>query len=53
VSHDPTTNGASKGPWRLLVLDRTDRTDPKWVLATVTEPGDVRPAAPPMRHPAS
>jgi hypothetical protein len=35
----PGTNG----PWRLLILDR-DEADPKWILATVTSPGDVQPA---------
>jgi hypothetical protein len=33
----------SNGPWRLLILDR-DPQDPKWILATVTSPGDVQPA---------
>jgi hypothetical protein len=32
-------------PWRVLLLDTSDRHDPKWVLATVTAPGDVRPAS--------
>jgi hypothetical protein len=32
-----------KGPWRVLILDR-DPADPKWILATVAAPGDVRPA---------
>jgi hypothetical protein len=39
----PTTTGT--GPWRLLVLDR-DPGDPKWILATVATPADVRPARP-------
>ena len=43
MPNDPTTTG--NGPWRLLVLDR-DPTDPKWILATVAAPGDVRPAWP-------
>ncbi len=30
------------GPWRILILDR-DPDDPKWILATVTLPTDVRP----------
>jgi hypothetical protein len=34
---------ARNGPWRLLILDR-DPTDPKWILALVMAPGDVRPA---------
>jgi hypothetical protein len=33
------------GIWRLLVLDR-DPADPKFILATVATPGDVRPARP-------
>jgi hypothetical protein len=37
----PTPNGT----WRLLVLD-TDAADPKWILALVASPGDVRPAGP-------
>ena len=31
------------GPWRLLILDSSP-DDPKWLLATVTLPSDVRPA---------
>jgi hypothetical protein len=31
------------GPWRLLILDG-DPHDPKWIVATVTTPTDVRPA---------
>jgi hypothetical protein len=31
------------GPWRIVLLDR-DPADPKWLLATVTIPADVRPA---------
>lgn len=31
------------GPWRVLVLDASG-DDPKWLIATVTEPEDVRPA---------
>jgi hypothetical protein len=37
----PTGNG----PWRILILD-PDPGDPKWILATIAEPGDVRPAPP-------
>jgi hypothetical protein len=40
----PAPPGAN-GPWRLLILDR-DPQDPKWILATVASPGDVRPASP-------
>ena len=43
MPHDPTTTG--RGPWRLLILDR-DLGDPKWILATVATPADVRPARP-------
>ena len=31
--------------WRLLIFD-ADPADPKWILATVASPGDVRPAGP-------
>ena len=41
MSH-PAAPG-SNGPWRLLILDR-DPHDPKWIMATVTTPADVRPA---------
>ena len=33
------------GPWRILILD-ADLADPKWILATVTQPDHVRPANP-------
>ena len=33
------------GPWRILILD-ADPADPKWIMATVTQPGHVRPADP-------
>ncbi len=33
------------GPWRILILD-ADPADPKWILATVTQPDHVRPANP-------
>jgi hypothetical protein len=33
------------GPWRLLIHD-PDPADPKFILATVATPGDVRPATP-------
>jgi hypothetical protein len=41
-------NGPRAGPWRVLILDRSDGTDrdPKWIVATVADAGDVRPAAP-------
>jgi hypothetical protein len=31
-------------PWRLLILDRSDEADPRWLLATVTLGSDVLPA---------
>jgi hypothetical protein len=31
-------------PWRILVFDKTDPQDPRWLIATVTLPSDVRPA---------
>ncbi len=41
MPNDPTPTGS--GPWRLLILD-PDPRDPKWIMATVTTPADVRPA---------
>jgi hypothetical protein len=43
VLNHPTNT--SLGRWRLLVLD-ADAADPKWLLCTVAEPADVRPAGP-------
>jgi hypothetical protein len=37
--HDLST----RGPWRVLILDRSG-DDPKWIIATVTAPSDVRAA---------
>jgi hypothetical protein len=31
------------GPWRVLILDASP-ADPKWLLATISLPSDVRPA---------
>jgi len=36
---------ATNGPWRLLIFD-PDPADPKWILATVATPNDIRPARP-------
>jgi hypothetical protein len=33
------------GPWRVLVYDG-DPTDPKFILAVVARPADVRPTSP-------
>jgi hypothetical protein len=33
----------TSGPWRVLLLDRSS-DDPKWLLAQVVIPADVRPA---------
>lgn len=41
----PTAPPGRNGPWRILILDR-DPEDPKWVLTTVAELADVRPAGP-------
>jgi hypothetical protein len=41
MSH-PAVPGPN-GPWRVLILDR-DPADPKWILATIATPADVRPA---------
>jgi hypothetical protein len=38
-----TGNPTDRGPWRVLVLDRTG-DDPKWIIATVSVPSDVRAA---------
>jgi hypothetical protein len=38
-------------PWRILLLD-PDPADPKWILASVAAPGDVRPAWPASTPPA-
>jgi hypothetical protein len=40
----PTSPPGGNGPWRLVVLDR-DPDDPKWLLAAVALPQDVRFAA--------
>jgi hypothetical protein len=42
MTHPAPTNG----PWRVLILDTSDPADPKWILATVARPEDVRPARP-------
>ncbi len=39
----PIIPASGNGPWRILILDR-DPADPKWILATVVIPSDVRPA---------
>lgn len=41
MSHIIPAHGT--GPWRILILDR-DPQDPKWIMATVAIPSDVRPA---------
>jgi hypothetical protein len=43
MENHPTTT--VRGPWRILVLD-PDPADPKWIVATVVELADVRPAGP-------
>jgi len=40
MPNDPTT--IINGPWRLLILDRSP-DDPKFILATVASPADIRP----------
>jgi hypothetical protein len=32
------------GLWRYLLFDPSDPSDPRWLLLTVSTPGDVRPA---------
>jgi hypothetical protein len=41
--HDDPTH-APTGLWRLLILDLDDPADPRWLIATVTDPADVRSA---------
>src|SRR6266487_1157623 len=41
MTHPPPGNG----PWRVLILD-SDPADPKWIVATVARPEDVRRATP-------
>jgi hypothetical protein len=38
------TDPATHPGWRLLILDRDDPGDPRWLIATVTDPADVIPA---------
>jgi hypothetical protein len=40
---DPATDSIPGAPWRVLVLDRSG-DDPKWIIATVSVPSDVRAA---------
>lgn len=44
MTDTPTSPAPGPSPWRYLILDR-DPADPIWVIATVTLPADVRPAA--------
>jgi hypothetical protein len=44
MSHPSTSSPLGGGLFRLLVLDTSDPDDPKWLIATVTLPSDVRPA---------
>jgi hypothetical protein len=37
-------SGLATGPWQVLLLDRSDRTDPRWLVATICTPADVLPA---------
>jgi len=34
----------TSGDWLLLILDQSDRDDPRWVIARVAGSADVRPA---------
>jgi hypothetical protein len=45
MPNDPSTS-SRRPSWRLLVLDRSEPDDTRWLIATVAEPGDVRPAGP-------
>jgi hypothetical protein len=44
MAHDDPTPRAGATPWRVLVLDRSDESDPRWLLATVSLSSDVLPA---------
>ena len=44
MSNVPDTGPAGNGPWRLLLLDKSDPDDPRWCIASVVMPSDVRPA---------
>ena len=39
--HPPTTVNGPR--WRILILDRSP-DDPKWLIATIASPADIRPA---------
>jgi hypothetical protein len=43
VNDSSTPIAPGNGPWRILILDR-DADDPRWIIATVALPSDVRPA---------
>jgi hypothetical protein len=45
VPHPSTATPAVNGLWRILIHD-PEPADPKWLLATVAGPADVRPASP-------
>jgi hypothetical protein len=40
---EPIIPAPGNGPWRIIILDR-DPAGPKWILATVIIPSDVRSA---------
>jgi hypothetical protein len=40
---DPAGDSIPAAPWRVLILDPSG-DDPKWIIATVTAPSDVRAA---------
>ena len=40
---DPAGDSIPGAPWRVLILDPSG-DDPKWIIATVTAPSDVRAA---------
>lgn len=41
MSQSDTGQSAGNGPWRVIIFD-PDPSDPRWVIATVAGPGDVR-----------
>jgi hypothetical protein len=44
VPHHHPAAIPSAMPWRVLVLDRSDPAEPRWLLATITLGSDILPA---------
>ena len=45
MPHPSTVTPAVNGLWRILIYD-PEPGDPRWLLATISEPADVEPAGP-------